>query len=193
VENQHDDSKQSEGAQDNTAAPNGQTPGSARGKAVVGLVILVVVIVGAYYVTRRSSLVATGGAPATAAAITLVTSDRADLDCAAASAIQGFRCGFANETTAAQGDEQNKLKPYYTLDRHLYLIPGLFLEPAVAKRYQSELPNKPREQLKRFTANCQLKVVGKLSGVRLRWLATGTWSNPEDADVATIASCKIEG
>ncbi len=79
------------------------------------------------------------------------------------------------------------------MDRHLYLIPGLFLEPAIAKRFQAEPPNKPREQLKRFTANCQIKVIGKLTGVRTRWLANTAWSNPEDIDVATVSACKVEG
>ena len=74
-----------------------------------------------------------------------------------------------------------------------YLIPGLFLEPAIRDRYQSELPNKPREQLKRFTARCQIKVIGKLTGVRTRWLVNTAWSNPEDIDVATASDCKVEG
>ena len=189
MENQ-DDLKTSEAAQ---ATPDGQTPGGSRGKVFLGIAVAVVVIVGAYYATRRSSLVATPGASPKAAAITLVTSDRADLDCLSSAGLQTFHCGFTSETVAWQGDEQSKLKPYFTLDRHLYLIPGLFLEPAVAKRFQTELPNKPREQLKRFTANCQIKVIGKLSGVRTRWLANSTWSNPDDADVVTVSDCKIDG
>ena len=196
MENQHDDPKQTEAVQatpDNTAAPDGQAPGGSRGKIFLGLAVAVIIIVSAYYVTRRSSLVGTAGSSATAAAITLVTSDRNDLDCVASGGVESFRCGYSSETATWPGDEQNKLKPYFTLDRHLYLIPGLFLEPAVAKRFQSELPNKPREQLKRFTANCQIKVVGKLKGVRTRWLSSATWSNPEDVDVATVAGCRIEG
>ena len=91
------------------------------------------------------------------------------------------------------GDEQNKLKPYYTADRHLYLIPGLFLQPAVQERFKKEPPDKPRDLLKRFTAKCNLKIAGKVGGVRVRWLATGTWGNPEEVEVATVIDCKVDG
>ena len=168
----------------------GKTPSGSRGKVVFGLAVAAIVIVGAYFATRRS--LPSGGNPVPAD-ITLVTSDRTDLDCVAANGIQGFHCGFSTEIKEWQADEQIKLKPYYTLDRHLYLIPGLFLEPAILKRYQSELPNKPREQLRRFTAHCQIKVVGKLAGARTRWVANSAWSNPEDIEVGTISGCKIEG
>jgi hypothetical protein len=176
------------------AAPESKTPGVSGRKVFLGLAVAAVIIFAAYFATRRSPLISTAESPATSAAITLVTSDRTDLDCVSRKGIRGFYCGFSTEIINWQGDEQNKLKPYYTLDRHLYLIPGLFLEPAVTKRYQSEVPtNKPREQLKRFTARCQIKVVGKLTGVRTRWLAGTAWSNPEDIEVATVSDCKVEG
>jgi hypothetical protein len=175
------------------AVPESKTPGASRGKVLLGLVVAAIIIFAAYFATRRSPLLSTTGAPATSGVITLVTSDRTDLDCVSRKGISGHNCGFSTEIINWQGDEQNKLKPYYTVDRHLYLIPGLFLEPAIAKRFQAEPPNKPREQLKRFTANCQIKVIGKLTGVRTRWLANTAWSNPEDIDVATVSACKVEG
>jgi hypothetical protein len=132
--------------------------------------------------------------PIAEASITLVTSDRNDLDCAAAEGIQGFTCGFTNELTASEGHERTTLKPFYTLDRRLILVPGLFLEPAIRERYRSELPDKkPRKRLKRFTANCRLRAIGTLTGVRTRWLANGKWTPPEDIEVGTISNCKIDG
>jgi hypothetical protein len=125
--------------------------------------------------------------------ITLVTADRNDLDCAAKEGILGFTCGFSNELVALPGDERSKLKPFYTVERQLILVPGLFLEPAIRARYQSELPNQPRERLKRFTANCQLRLIGSLRGVRTRWLANGEWTPPEDIEVGTISKCTIDG
>jgi hypothetical protein len=125
--------------------------------------------------------------------ITLVTADRNDLDCAAKEGIQGFSCGFSNELVAVPGDERSKLKPFYTVERQLILVPGLFLEPAIRARYQSELPNQPRERLKRFTANCQLRLIGTLRGVRTRWLANGEWTPAEDIEVGTISKCTIDG
>ena len=127
-----------------------------------------------------------------AADITLVTADRAELDCASHQSIQGFHCGFTDETVRWQGDEQYRLQPVYTMDRRLYLVPGLFLEPAIRARYQSESPDKPREQLKRFTADCRLRVIGTLAGVRTRWAANSAWSAPQEIEVGTISDCKIE-
>ncbi len=197
---EHDEPKQTEGAQEApqetpqvNAALDSRRRGVSRGKIFLGLVVVAVVIFAAYFATRRGALSLGPATPPKPAAITLVTADRTDLDCVAAKGIQGFHCGYSSEITNWQGDEQNKLKPYYTLDRHLYLVPGLFLEPAIAKRYQAELPNKPREQLKRFTANCQIRVIGKLAGVRTHWQANNAWSNPEDIEVGTISDCKIDG
>jgi hypothetical protein len=85
------------------------------------------------------------------------------------------------------------LKPFYTLDRRLILVPGLFLERAIRARYESELPDKPRKKLKRFTASCRLRLIGTLAGVRTRWVANGEWTPPEDIEVGTISSCKIDG
>ena len=169
-------------------------PGASRRRVFIGLGVGAVVIIGAALAMQR-----TPGSPASqvggtvAADITLITSDRADVDCAAATSIAPYRCGFSDENMPWHGDEQNKLKPYYTADRHLYLIPGLFLQPAVQERFKSEPPDKPRDLLKRFTAKCNLKISGKVGGVRVRWLSTGTWSNPEEVEVATVVDCKVEG
>jgi hypothetical protein len=200
VESQHDEPNQSEGAQQapeamsqDNLAPEAKTRGVSRGKILLVLVIAAVAIFAAYFATRQGSFTSAPGAPPKPAAITLVTADRTDLDCVASKAIQGFHCGYSSEATTWQGDEQIKLRPYYTLDRHLYLIPGLFLEPAIAKRFQSELANKPRDQLKRFTANCQIKVIGKLAGARTHWVPDSAWSNPEEIEVGTVSGCKIDG
>jgi hypothetical protein len=125
--------------------------------------------------------------------ITLVTSDRADLACASQASLQGFQCGFTDQTTRWAGDEQFQLQPVYTTDRRLYLVPGLFSEPAIRARYQFESPDRPRDQLKRFTADCQLRVIGTLTGVRTRWVADSSWSDPQEIEVGTISNCKIDG
>jgi len=200
VETEHDGPKQTEGTQpagqgthETTEAPAAGTAGLSRGKIFLGLLVAAIVVVGVYMALRPGSSTLTAGSPATTAAFTLVTSDRADVDCVAEKPIQGFHCGFSNETTPSQGDEQTKLKPFYTVDRHLYLVPGLFLQPTILNRFQSEKPDKPREQLKRFTARCQIKVVGKLAGVRTHWLANSAWSNPEEVEVGVVSDCKVEG
>jgi hypothetical protein len=67
------------------------------------------------------------------------------------------------------------------------------MQPALQERYKAEPPEKPRDQLKRFTTKCTLKIVGKVGGVRVRWLTTGAWSNPEEVEIATPSNCKVEG
>jgi hypothetical protein len=114
------------------------------------------------------------------------------VDCAASAGLETYRCAFADENTPWNGDEKNKLKPFYTTDRHLYLVPGLFTQSAVQARYNSEPPTKPRDQLKRFTAKCDLKIIGKVAGVRVRWLSSAPWSNPEEIEVGTVVDCKVE-
>ena len=180
------------GASEPTGEP---APANAsRRRVFIGLGVAAVVIVGAALAMQRSPQTPASAGDTVAADITLVTSDRGDVDCAAAGAVEPYRCGFTDENMPWKGDEQNKLKPFYTVDRHLYLIAGLFVQPSVQERYKSEPPEgKARDSLKRFTAKCNLKIAGKLGGVRVRWLATGAWSNPEETEVATVIDCKVEG
>ncbi|MBN1607257.1 MAG: hypothetical protein JW940_11535 [Polyangiaceae bacterium] len=127
--------------------------------------------------------------------ITLVTADRKDLDCVSSEDVDGYACGYSDEKTARKLDESKKLRPYMTLDRQMYLIPGLFLEPAIAARYQTEPPdNKPREQLRRFTAKCKVTIVDDIDNVRVRWTPSGPWQpSANDVVVATLSQCRVEG
>ena len=168
-------------------------PNASRRRVFIGLGVGAVVIIGAALAMQRTPGDPGAQSGTVAADITLITSDRADVDCSAATGIDPYRCGFSDENMPWHGDEKNKLKPFYTTDRHLYLIPGLFLSPALETRFKSEPPDKPRDLLKRFTAKCNLKIAGKVGGVRVRWLATGAWSNPEEVEIATVIDCKVEG
>jgi hypothetical protein len=187
---------------DGSALPSGDTgrlaSQSSRHKVYVGLGLAVVLaIIGATLAMmwpQRGTIVpgvTPGGA--VVAELTLTTSDRADVNCLAATGSGDFRCGFSDQNVAWNGDEQKKLQPFYTHDRHLYLIPGLFLHPALQERFLAEPPDRSRDLLKRFTAKCNLKVAGTVGGVRVRWLPTGTWSNPEEIEVATVMDCKVDG
>lgn len=175
------------------ATDDAAPPSVSRKRVFIGLGVAAIVIIGAALAMQRTPQEPNTPGSTVSADITLITSDRADVDCAAATGIGEYRCGFSDESTASGADEAKKLKPFYTTDRKLYLIPGLFLQSALEERYKAEPPNKPRDQLKRFTAKCDLKILGKLGGVRVRWLATGTWSNPEEVEAATVVECKVEG
>jgi hypothetical protein len=168
-------------------------PSASRRRVFIGLGVGAVVIIGAALAMQRAPGEPMQTGSTVAADITLITSDRADVDCAAAKGIDPYRCGFSDENMPWHGDEANKLKPYYTTDRHLYLIPGLFLQPALEARFKSEPPEKPRDQLKRFNAKCNLKIAGKVGGVRTRWVPTGAWSDPQEVEVATVIDCKVDG
>jgi hypothetical protein len=168
--------------------------GASRGRVFIGLGVAAVVIVGAALAMQRSPGSTASTGDTVAADITLVTSDRADVDCAAAGSVGSYHCGFTDESMAWKGEDKNKLKPFYTVDRHLYLSPALFEQPALQERYKSEPPEgKARDSLKRFTAKCTLKIAGKMNATRVRWLATGAWTNPDDLEVATVVECKVEG
>ena len=174
-------------------SPDAPPPNASRRRVFIGLGVGAVVIIGAALAMQRAPGDPGARSGTVAADITLITSDRADVDCSAATGIDPYRCGFSDENMPWHGDEKNTLKPFYTTDRHLYLIPGLFLAPALQDRFKAEPPDKPRDLLKRFTAKCNLKISGKVGGVRVRWLATGAWSNPEEVEVATVIDCKVEG
>ena len=177
-----------------SAQTSGETPSTSRRRVFIGLGVGAVVIIGAALAMQRTPGDPGATAGSTVAAdITLITSDRTDVDCSAATGVEPYRCGFSDENMPWHGDEKNKLKPFYTTDRHLYLIPGLFLQPALEARFKAEPPDKPRDLLKRFTAKCTLKIAGKVGGVRVRWMSTGAWSNPEEVEVATVVDCKVEG
>jgi hypothetical protein len=126
--------------------------------------------------------------------ITLVTADRNDLDCVSSEEVDGYACGYSDEKTARKIDESKKLRPYMTLDRQMYLIPGLFLESAIAERYKTEPPAKPRDQLRRFTAKCKVTILDEIDGVRVRWTQNGPWQpSANDVPVATVSQCRVEG
>jgi hypothetical protein len=166
-----------------------------RFRLIVGLLIAAVVAIGGINVSRREPGEQTAApvAPGTVldGDITLITSDRNDIACASDQAVQSYRCGFKDNGTAASVAEKDKLQTFMTVDRHMYVIPGLFLEPAIARRYDSEPPKGPRDQLKRFTARCKLTVIGNLTDFKLRFLAADAWSQPQKAEVATVKDCKI--
>src|SRR3569623_3397372 len=96
------------------------------------------------------------------APISLVTADREDLACARGKAVGQYKCEFraAGQPWPEAPAPKDKLAPYFTADRQMFLIPGLVAPPALAARYESEPPTgKPREQLKRFVARSRLRLI----------------------------------
>jgi hypothetical protein len=185
-----DDSDESEDS-DEEQAPVDAGPRPRR----FGLWVLIVVTIVVVMVIFMRREPASGGAVGSVvnADLTLIVSDRNDVDCQAAKGFEKYHCGFTDAKAAFQIEEKLKLRPFFTVDRRLFLLPGLFQQSAIDQRAQSEPLNKPREQLKRFTAKCHLKLLGEIENVRYRWLQTAEWSPPAKVQVAEVQDCKIEG
>lgn len=133
--------------------------------------------------------------------ITLVTSDVRDLSCASDETVGGARCLYDSRgnlrsglpTGDAAGQSDQVLAPYMTTDNVLFLVPGLFAEPAVAKRLAEEPPTVVRGSLKRFTARCQLKLEGQVRDLAVRWTPTAAFApRTEAAWVGRVSNCKIQ-
>jgi hypothetical protein len=128
------------------------------------------------------------------ASITLVTTDRDDLACASEQRFGRYRCEFRApgvpwpDPPAAA----DRLVGYYTVEQKLYVIPGLFEQPALAARYSSDESRKlPRDQRQRFAAACQLDVINHLRNFQTRWIKNGEWGPQDEAPVATASDCHI--
>ena len=161
-------------------------PPSRSFRTKIWLAVAAVVGLGIFSVLRRQ--------PATVEAqLTLITSDHDQVACASDRTIGTYACGFDSAGKPRGLVERDTLHPYMTVDRRVYLIPALFLQPNVERRYKAEPGNAPRERLRRFTAKCVLKRVGELGGFKLRWDEKGAWSEPQTADVVTAETCEIVG
>jgi len=178
VESEHERAKASaqEALEDNVTLEN-KTPGIGRAKSFLAWRSPRSSSVSAYFATRRGALTPATGS-ATSAAITLVTSDRADVDCVSAKDLNGLRCGFSTEIANWQGDEQNKLKPFFTTDRRMYLIPVSSLS-----RRLPPLPIRASQQAARNNSSAsRLSARSRLSaswpGLRTHWIATPPGRTP---------------
>ena len=128
-----------------TTPQNHQPASGKRGWLIFAGLAVVVFIV--WTTWGRGS--GTGRGSTVQAEITLVTSDRDDLACASDKAVGSYRCEFRAPGTPWPDAfaPVDKLAGYFTLDRKLYVIPGLFEQPAIAKRYaEDEQRHLAREQ-----------------------------------------------
>jgi len=138
----------------------------------------------------------TGPGKTTTAPITLVSADRDDLACAFGGTAAGkYRCEFDANAKAWPNPPApaERLAPYYTTERQLYLIPGLFEQSALQKRYASDTGNHlQRDQQKRFVARCELRLVEKVEKLKTRWLRGGDFNDADNAWVAEPKNCTVE-
>jgi hypothetical protein len=129
------------------------------------------------------------------APFTLLTADRDQLVCALDHPVHGFRCGLETPERPASPapPAAQTLAPALTTSRALYLVAGLFAQPALLARVAEEPPeDRPVESLRRFTTRCRLRLLGKADGVRLRWAAAAAWEPPRSLWVAEPVDCRVE-
>ena len=132
------------------------------------------------------------------APLTLVAADKTDLACYLGKEVAGFRCAFKGPQEPwpdldPTNDEHRKkmLAPYKTVDDTLFLIPGLFEDPAIDERYRDEAPRKKtRDKQERFTAQCKLTMVEEVSGAHVRWAPSGLWQGPHKVWIGTVSECR---
>ena len=129
------------------------------------------------------------------APITLVTADRNDLACAMPKDIQGYGCAWTDSATRnpSQPAADHLVAPYLTTTGQTYLVAGLFEQPSVAKRYERERPEgRKREELRRFVAQCKLRLIAESPEVRLQFAPSSPWSDPTRAWIAVPEDCSIQ-
>jgi hypothetical protein len=165
-------------------------------RAQLGMVGLALLVAAALWSTRGKIARRPPLAPGVEieAPITLVASDRDDLACSIEREVNGLHCAFAApERSRSSGDRRLLVAPYLTLDRELYLIAGLFEQPAVRARAERDRAlTTNRDAQPRFTAHCRLELVELVRDVRTRWSPSGPWSPPSEAWVARPSNCRIE-
>lgn len=133
------------------------------------------------------------------AAITLVSTDAKALACASKEEIDGRHCAFEGLNPATPwtkplsqelSEEERVLAPYKTTNDVMFLIPGLFSEPALVERLKVDPPIFGIEHT-RFNAHCRLKVVGKAAKLDVRWAPNGPWHPATNVFVATASGCTV--
>jgi hypothetical protein len=138
----------------------------------------------------------------TSVRITIITADYDLLTCASETALEGAHCAYKSRTEVwpraasapLDDNKANIIQPYRTSpDNKLVLVAGLWAHPVVAMRLHRE-PSQgvSTKKLIRFVASCEMKVLGRLDNVELRWNNSADWTNEGGSPVVRPISCKIE-
>lgn len=131
--------------------------------------------------------------------LTLVSTDAKALACASADEIDGRHCELESSSPVKAWSkplskelpiEARVLAPYKTTEDVMFLIPGLFHEPALIERLKIDPPVFGVEHA-RFTANCKMRIVGKMPKVTVRWAPSGPYYPASQVFVGTVSGCTI--
>jgi len=135
------------------------------------------------------------------AKVTLITADYGLLGCNMEQAFDGAHCAYKGDTEAWPKDPAAPLddngteliQPYRTWpDNKLVLIAGLWAEPNMALRLHREpSAGVDSKKLARFVADCELKFVGQVDRVKVRWSPGQAWQQEGAAMVARPVKCEL--
>ena len=126
---------------------------------------------------------------------TLITADQTAAMCAAAEPIFGRECGYRTpERWPTGAAKAGSLQPFSTVGGGLYLVDGLFEDPAIVARVKSEPPQGiPPKRLKRFEARCGLRLIGRAPPVHIRFGSAAPWGKAPSMWVGVPHDCKVLG
>lgn len=121
------------------------------------------------------------------APITLVPADREDLACAAAEPVGPYRCKFQFPDVPWESpiDDEHSLVPCMTTQRTPFLIAALFSTPAIRQRTETAARHA------RFTADCELKLLGRVTDYWLRYKARSPMDPGPAAWAAEAVDCTV--
>jgi hypothetical protein len=134
--------------------------------------------------------------------LTLITADARRLNCAHDQVIEGQHCGFNSNKHAwprspgklADDNDVDVIQPYRTNDTNaLILVSGVWAQPELQWRVHREPPSyyDIKKQV-RFVAHCDVRFIGELEHVSLRWETGGKWLPEGKAMVAKALSCSLD-
>jgi hypothetical protein len=121
--------------------------------------------------------------------ITATPEDKGLLECSLPRPIGPHRCAYrtAEARWESAPSPHDLVQPFVSTDGIVYLISGLFDDPAVRPHLG------PRYATIRFTANCRVRVLDHVSDVGFRFHPTDRWLSPPDPIYAVEAlSCSVD-
>jgi hypothetical protein len=116
--------------------------------------------------------------------ITLVPEDHGRLACRRDRPVGRYSCGYGKDRRpVGSAREADVLAPYMTTERALYLVPGLFAQPAIATFVSRHVEGA------RFTARCELRLIEMVVDYEVRFRNDSPWGKGQPAWVAEPVSC----
>jgi len=122
------------------------------------------------------------------APITVVPSDRYDLECVLSGPVGAYQCAYVDDDTLANPfpRAKNLVAAYVTTDRTTFLVPGLFEQPAV-RSYLAARPGRND----RFLVECKLRLIAFVTAYRLRFKRRDRFGDGDPTWLGEPTQCRV--